>query len=204
MPPSAVRGASLACLDGAVLEVTPEPVRDRDGVPYEATLVLRVDGHPAGRVGECCLGTLTEALARLTSAADPASPSARRWADPSCRFPASTLEEGVRRYARTAGLDPDAAWRTARPVLPRDGELFALRHRDPDDPEGGAELRCWLRVEPRWVDGRWRIAQRAVLDAWTDEGRAVRAVLTAPDLAELLRTVLAGAGVPSAALRPTG
>jgi hypothetical protein len=199
-----VPSVRLGCLDGAVLEITAEPVCDRDGVPYEATLALRVDGRPAGRVGERCLDALADALARLTSAAHPGSPAARRWPDPLDRFPPTTLEEGLRRYAETAGLDPDLAWRTARPLLPRDGELFAFRHRDPDDPEGRAELRCQLRVDARWVDGRWRLSQRAVLDAWGDDGRAVRASLTAVALAELLRTLLTEAGVTLAALRPTG
>lgn len=206
MDSSASSRARVGCLDGAVLEIATEPVLDRDGVPYEATLVLRVDGRAAGRVGERCHGTLTAALARLTSAADPGSASARRWPDPLSRFPASTLEDGLRGYAESTGLDPDRAWGAARPLLPADRELFALRHRDPADPDGGAELRCWMRVEQRWVDGRWRLAQRAVLDAWSEDGRAVRASLTAPALAGVLRVLVAAADAdsPAGALRRTG
>ncbi len=51
-----------------------------------------------------------------------------------------------------------------------------------------------MRSQRRWVDGdgpgRWRLAQRAVLDAWGDAGVAVRAVLAAPQLAAFLSALL--------------
>ncbi|MEV4258000.1 hypothetical protein AB0J52_32970, partial [Spirillospora sp. NPDC049652] len=45
----------------------------------------------------------------------------------------------------------------------------------------------------RSPDGRWRLARRAVLEAWGAGGRGVRAVLTAGQLAEFLADLLAEA-----------
>lgn len=53
------------CTGGAVLTVRPVPVRARDGVPYEVTLELLLDGAPFGQVGERCGGLLADAARRL-------------------------------------------------------------------------------------------------------------------------------------------
>lgn len=173
--------AEVTCVDGAVLAVLAVPVRDRDGVPYEWTLRLLLDGEPFGEVGERCRFFLRTA-AQAVRAAGPDGP-------------VSSLEAGVRRWAGAALLPDDQAWRSLEPYLPRDRELFAFRSRDPDDVPVEGELRVHLRPERTWVPGvdgargHWRVDRQAVLEAWGAGGRGVRAVLDEPALAALLEAL---------------
>ena len=164
--------AELRCTDGSLLGVRPVPVLDRDGVPYEVTLELELDGRPFGEVGERCGFFLTSAAALLREAGD--------------ALPVSTLEQGVRAWAREEGANPDAVWRGLARRLPRDRELLALRARDPDDLASTGELRVVLSVERTFSGGQWRVRPRAVLEAWGAAGRGVRAVLDPAELRVLL------------------
>jgi hypothetical protein len=105
--------------------------------------------------------------------------------------------------------------RTYPPLLSsrRELELFAFRRRDRDDAAGTGELRCTLRTIATWMArpaaagsgedprhgrdlsanggaGRWRLARRAVMEAWGSAGDGVRAVLTSAQLAVFLAEVL--------------
>jgi hypothetical protein len=193
--------ADVTCVDGSTLGVLPVPVVDRHDVAYEITLRLTRDGVDFGAVGERCGYFLAATAARLTEALADDSPVAARWPDPADRFPGSSLEGGLRAWLADEGLDADATWLRLQRYLPRDRDLFSFRTRDPDDLASAGELRCSLMTERTWVagaalaggGGRWRLAQRALLDAWGDGGAGVRAILSATALAELLRAVLAEA-----------
>src|SRR5690349_10109731 len=76
-----------------------------------------------------------------------------------------------------------------------EGELFAFAKHDRS--EGDGELRCVVRTTSQWVSqgdpyatGHWRVARRAVIEAWGHNGSGVRAVLTSEELAGFLREVL--------------
>lgn len=170
--------ADVRCLDATLLTVLPVPVLDRDGVPYEATLRMLRDGEPFGDVGERCAWSLRCATALLREADG---------------LPVSTLEAGVRAWARDTAVDPDATWHSLERRLPRDRELLALLARDPDDLSSTGELRVRLRAERTWVDGAprgcWELSQSAVLDAWGTAGTGVRAVLDRPALLQLLEAL---------------
>jgi hypothetical protein len=183
-----VRG--LRCVDGSSLVIIPVPSHDRSGRPYEITLELVRDGGPFGAVGERC-GHALAALARLLAAArSDDSPQAGAWADPDDRFPDPPLDRAL--CATGCGHDLDAA-------LPKERELFAFRCRDRGDLASTGELRCALRTSCCWVaqrdgpacgGGQWRIARRAVLEAWGASGRGVRAVLTSGELYGFLNDLL--------------
>jgi hypothetical protein len=193
--------AHVTCIDGAALGVHPVPVLDRHGAPYEITLGLTVDGAEFGAVGERCGYFLAAAAARLAEAGADDSEVARRWPDPADRFPASSIEGGVRAWLADEDRDGDTAWSALQRYLPRDRDLFSFRTRDPDDLATAGELRCALVTERTWVagtgpaggGGRWRLTQRSVLDAWGDAGAGVRAILTATELADFLARLLAEA-----------
>lgn len=173
--------ATVEC-SGGVLEVRPVPVLARDGVAYEATLELRLDGEAFGAVGERCAWFVASAAARV------------RAGDLT-----STLEAGFTAWASGAGLD--GAWEQASRRLPRDRELLALRSRDPDDLTGAGELRVALHRRRAFAAGAWTTTDVAVLDAWGDGGRGVRAVLDLPALGAFLDALvadLAGVGVVDA------
>ncbi|HVF20077.1 MAG TPA: hypothetical protein VNA14_07535 [Mycobacteriales bacterium] len=195
--------ADVRCVDGSTLGVHPEPVVDRHGIPYELTLRLTRDGAPFGAVGERCGWFLASTAARLAEAAADSAPAAARWPSSDDRFPMSSVEGGLRAWAVDQGLDADATWTALERYLPRDRDLFAFRHRDPDDLASAGELRCSMQTERSWINGagvaggggRWRLACRAVLDAWGDAGVGVRAVLSAPELAAFLRALLDEAAV---------
>jgi hypothetical protein len=166
----------LRCVDGSSLQVIPVPSHDRGGTTFEVTLELRRDGESFGSVGERCGFFLADLTLRLARARAETSPQARLWPDPDDRFPG-----------------PDG--------FSREPELFAFRHRDRGDRAGTGELRCWLRTSSLWMTGReeegpdgpygsWRIARRAVLEAWGASGRGVRAVLTSGELSRFLHELL--------------
>ncbi|MFB4296026.1 hypothetical protein [Actinomadura sp. NTSP31] len=178
---------TLRCLDGSVLDVVPVPSLDRGGTPFEVTLELRRDGDTFGAVGERCGYFLADLARRVAAARADGSPQAARWPDPDDRFP-----------------DPPPGGAAREP------ELFAFRYRDRGDVISTGELRCTLRTSSMWVGrqqsaaGRWRVARRAVIEAWGASGRGVRAVLTSADLARFLAGVLADAdraGTPGHARR---
>lgn len=198
-----------------MLSVLPESVRDRDGIPYEMTLLLRRDGEPFGVVGERCgffLANLVGRLAQATSDAGPLASDGNTtvWGDPDDRFPPSSMEAGVRAWAVDTGLPADRTWSDMTRYLPRERSLFSFRRRDPDDPTQLAELRCSLRTSKSWLatdergHGRWVLRERALLDAWGEAGVGIRAVLTAPELLDLLRRLLAEAGEIGIAYGDTG
>ena len=168
--------AEVTCVDGSVLGVFGVPVADRDGVPYEVTLRLTRDGEPFGEVGERCGYFVAGTAARLRAARSKDEEG----------FPESSVEAGLRAWARDADEDPDEAWHVLCRYLPRDRELFAFRARDPDDLATVGELRTTLEVERSWADGRWSLRCRAVLEAWGRPGTGVRAVLTSADLQRFL------------------
>jgi hypothetical protein len=174
--------AELTCVDGSVLSVLPDPCLGRDGTPFEVTLRLLRDGRELGAVGERCGFFLAAAAARL------------RAAGPG-RFPAGSVEGGLRAWAADEDLDPDAAWASLSRYLPRERELFAFRSRDPDDLSVAGELRAGLREERSWVrqdgSGRWQVRCRAVVEAWGAGGTGVRAVLDSAALQEFLDRLLA-------------
>jgi hypothetical protein len=207
--------ADVTCIDGTTLGVLPVPVVDRHDVAYEVTLRLTRDGVDFGAVGERCGYFLAAAAARLAEALADESPVASHWPDPADRFPASSLEGGLRAWLADEGLDADATWLRMQRYLPRDRDLFSFHTRDPDDLASAGELRCSLMTERTWVagealaggGGRWRLAQRALLDAWGDGGAGARAILPATALADFLRGFLAEAaalGCRYDAVQPTG
>ena len=159
--------AEVTCVDGSRLGVHPVPVVDRDGVPYELTLRLTRDSADFATVGERCGYFLAATAARLTRAR--AGDAA--WPDIDDRFPASSVEGGIRAWASDEHLDPATTWAGLQRYLPRERDLFVFRHRDPDDAGGVGELRCAVRTQKAWVGGtgtaggggRWRLARRAVL-----------------------------------------
>ena len=207
--------ADVTCVDGSALSVVPEAVLDRDDVPYEMTVRLMLDGEPFGVVGERCgffLATVAVRLSRAIAERGPVADNglAGEWVDPDDRFPPSSMEAGARAWASDAGLATDDTWVQLMRYLPRERSLFSFRRRDPDDPARLGELRCSLRTSKVWVDadaggrGRWKLRERAVLDAWGESGRGVRAVLTAPELLEFLRVLLAQADAIGIAYADTG
>lgn len=165
---------ALRCLDGSVLDVVPVASLDRGGTPFEVTLELRRDGDRFGAVGERCGYFLADLARRVDAARADGSPQAARWPDPDDRFP-----------------DPPAAGAAREP------ELFAFRYRDRGDVISTGELRCAVRTSSMWVGrqqsaaGRWRVARRAVIEAWGASGRGIRAVLTSAELARFLNALLA-------------
>lgn len=174
-------------MDGSRLEVVPVPSRDRGGSPYEITLRLAVDGEIFGSVGERC-GYFLATLARSLSAARlDGSPQARAWPDDDDRFPDPPLQEALSAHG-------------AGDLLPREPELFAFRHRERGDVATTGELRCTLRTSSKWSSasdaggGAWRLARRAVVEAWGVRGRGVRAVLTSAELARFLTSLVSEAG----------
>jgi hypothetical protein len=199
--------AEITCVDGSRLGVHPVAVLDRQRLPYEVTLRLTRDGAEFGVVGERCGYFLDTVRGRLVAARAEGSPEADRWGLPD-RFPGGSVEAGVRAWARDGGRDPADAWSELARYVPRERELFAFRHRDPDDLASTGELRCTVRTEKSWepegsrrsrraaapVDGspgRWRLVRRAVLEAWGDLGIGVRAVLDSTALAGFLATLVA-------------
>lgn len=176
---------TLRCLDGSALTVVPVPSFDRGGIPFEVTLELRRDGDAFGAVGERCGYFLADVAARVAAARADGSAQAARWPDPDDRFP------GEAAAAHRPGRDDD--------VAVREPELFAFRYRDRGDVLSTGELRCTVRTSSLWVGrqqsaaGRWRVARRAVLEAWGASGRGVRAVLTSSELARFLDGLVAEA-----------
>jgi hypothetical protein len=178
----------LRCVDGSVLAVIPVPSHDRGGRPFEITLELVRDGESFGSVGERC-GFHLARLARLVSAARADdSPQAVRWPDPDDRFPDPPLDQAAQALPALAAQ------------LPREPELFSFRYRDRGDLASTGELRCSLRTSSFWVGdqatsaagiyGGWRIARRAIVEAWGAGGRGIRAVVTSTDLQHFLFEVL--------------
>ncbi|MFD0685070.1 hypothetical protein [Actinomadura fibrosa] len=168
----------LRCLDGSDLAVVPVASLDRGGRPFEVTLELRRDGDSFGAVGQRCGHLLADLAVRVAAARADGSPQSAEWPDPDDRFP-----------------DP----RGGGDAAAREPELFAFRYRDRADVASTGELRCTLRTSAMWVGGqrsaagRWRLARRAVVEAWGAGGHGVRAVLTSADLARFLADVLAEA-----------
>ncbi|MGH3239765.1 MAG: hypothetical protein ACRDNL_05255 [Spirillospora sp.] len=167
----------LRCLDGCVLTVVPIASLDRGGTPFEVTLELWRDGDPFGAVGERCGYFLAGLAGQVAEARADGSPQAARWPDPDDRFPKPPAGAGA----------------------VREPELFSFRYRDRGDVVSTGELRCALRTSSMWVGrqqsaaGRWRVARRAVIEAWGASGRGVRAVLTSADLARFLTGFLTDA-----------
>jgi hypothetical protein len=179
--------AEVRCVDGSVLAVRPVPVLDRDGVPYEVTLLLLRDDQTFGEVGERCGYFLAGSARRLRAV---------RADDPEA-FPPSSMESGVRAYAVDESSDPDLTWAAVSRYLPRDRELFCFRARDPDDLGTVGSLRVTLEEERTWIagsPGHWRIDCRAVLEAWGSGGLGVRAVLTSAELQRFLDALVAEFG----------
>lgn len=166
--------AEVTCVDGSVLRVLPVPVLDRDGTPYEVTLRLLRDGSAFGEVGERC-GYFLASTAARTRAARTAGHD----------FPASSLEAGLRGWARDAGRDDDQAWEELARYVSRDRELFCFRSRDPDDLAAVGELRVTTEVERLWQGG-WQVRCLAVLRAWGAQGVGVQAVLSSDELLAFL------------------
>ncbi|HVE62439.1 MAG TPA: hypothetical protein VNB94_01365 [Mycobacteriales bacterium] len=195
--------AAVVCVDGSKLGVSPVPVVDRDGAPYELTLRLSRDDQPFGAVGERCGWFLAATAARLRAAGADGSAESEVWPDRDDRFSASAIEGGLRAWAGDQGLEPDSTWAQLERYMPRDRDLFVFRHRDPDDLISEGEIRCSVHSTKTWVDGagtaraggRWQLARRAVLDAWGHGGEGLRAVLTAPQLVHFLDALLAEAAV---------
>ena len=177
--------AELRCVDGSVLGVHPQPVLDRDGTPYEVTLRLTRDGAEHGAVGERCGWFLATTASQLREA---------RAGHGDDAFPPSSLEVGVRTWARAVEADDDERWAAAQRYLPRDRELFAFRSRDPDDLATAGELRAVLHEQRVWRPGgrggSWSIDRRVVVDAWGASGIGVRAVLTSAELLAFLDDLL--------------
>ena len=177
--------AELTCADGTRLVVTPVAVHDRDGVPYEVTLRMERDGTAFGEVGERCGYFLASTAARLRAAR-----AAGR------DFPDSSLEAGVRSWARDVAVDPDATWESLLRSLPRDRELFSFRSRDPDDLATVGELRVRLEEVRSWsgasgsARGTWGLRRCAVLEAWGGDGTGVRAVLGSDELLAFLERLV--------------
>jgi hypothetical protein len=196
--------------------VTPVPSHDRGGTPYEVTLELIRDGALFGSVGERCGYHLASLAGRVAAARAVDSAQAVQWPDPDDRFPDPPLGAAVRT------LDCGHA-DMLRGHLPREPELFAFRHRDRGDLGGAGELRCTLRTISLWMAhavpcsappavpsavhdqgrgrGRWRLARRAVIEAWGERGWGVRAILTSGELAAFLTDLLAEAERAGASYR---
>ncbi|MFL6139466.1 MAG: hypothetical protein ACJ74O_16915 [Frankiaceae bacterium] len=198
----------IICVDGSRLGVHPVAVLDRQGLPYEVTLRMTRDGTEFGVVGQRCGYFLDGVRSRLAAARADGSAEASRW-PLSDRFPGGSLESGVRAWARDGGRDPADAWSELARYVPRDRELFAFRHRDPDDLDCAGELRCTVRTEKSWEAtggrtrthgapvpphgqplGQWRLVRRAVVEAWGELGVGVRAVLDSTGLAGFLAGLL--------------
>jgi hypothetical protein len=182
----------LRCVDGSSLAVIPVASHDRGGTPFEVTLELQRNGESFGSVGERC-GFFLADLARRVNAAREAD--CRHWPDADDRFPEPPLALAVN-GTELAGH------------LPREPELFAFRYRDRGDLISTGELRCTLRTSSTWVasqsgsaHGYWRVARRAVVEAWGAGGRGVRAVLTSGELARFLSDVLDQAARAGASYR---
>ena len=177
--------AELRCVDGSVLGVHPQPVLDRDGMPYEVTLRLTRDGAEHGAVGERCGWFLATTASRLREARAEHGEDA---------FPPSSLESGVRAWALAEEADGDERWAAAQRYLPRDRELFAFRSRDPDDLATAGELRAVLHEQRVWRPGArggsWSVDRRVVVEAWGASGIGVRAVLTSTQLLAFLDDLL--------------
>jgi hypothetical protein len=169
--------AAVNCVDGALLTVRPDAVLDRDGVPYEVTLCLLVDGEPFGEVGERCGYFLASTAARLRAAREAGQ-----------QFPPSSLEGGLRAWLVDAGSD--VTWEELSRYLPRDRELFSFRARDPDDLTSVGELRTTLQLEKQWTARGWQLQHRALVEAWGEAGRGVRAVLDSDQLLLFLETLV--------------
>lgn len=169
--------AELRCADGRRVGVLPVPVLDRDGMPYEVTLSLTVDGAPFGAVGERCGYFVAAAAARLRAA----GPGA---------FPPSTVEAGLRAWAQDDGADPDLAWKVLQRYVPRDRELFCFRTRDPDDPAAAGQLRATVEELREWRDDGWSLSCSAVVDVWGDAGTGLRVVLDRAGLLAFLEQLL--------------
>ena len=178
--------ADVRCVDGSLLQVQPVPVRDRDGVPYEVTLLLLRDGAPFGAVGERCGYFLASTAARLRAARSASLP-----------FPVSSVEAGLRAWARDEDRPVEQTWAVLQRYLPRDRELFAFRSRDPDDLTAVGELQVRLDVLQRWAAGhdgaagQWQLRPVADLRAWGTAGLGVRAALTSDELAAFLEALVA-------------
>jgi hypothetical protein len=168
--------AELRCGDGRSVGVLPVPVLDRDGMPYEVTLSLTLDGAPFGAVGERCGYFVAAAGSRLRAAAG--------------SFPPSAVEAGLRAWAEDGGADPDLAWKVLERYVPRDRELFCFRARDPDDIAADGQLRVCVEQVRSWQDGRWVLSSHAVVDVWGDAGSGVRAMLSAAELLAFLESLL--------------
>src|SRR4051812_41973780 len=118
-------------------------------------------------------------------------------ADDPTSFPSSSVEAGVRSYARDGTGEEGAIWSALSRYLPRDRELFCFRSRDPDDLGSSGELRVTLEEERTWLPGtdgaagRWRIDCCAVLRAWGSNSTGVRAILTAAELLRFLEALVA-------------
>jgi hypothetical protein len=194
-------------VDGSFLEVIPVPSHDRGGRPFEVTLDLVRDGEPFGSVGERCGFHLARLARRLAAARADDSPQAARWPDADDRFPDPPLEQAVRALPAVAA------------ELPREPELFSLRYRDRGDLASTGELRCALRTSSFWPGGQittaadhggWRLARRAIVEAWGAGGRGVRAVVTSGRLHRFLIELLDEAANSGASYRdltvgvPTG
>ena len=163
----------LVCVDGSVLSLLPVPRVDRRGVPYESTLRLLRDGQPFGDVGQCSAWL----LARTADALRAEQRAAGRFPVPD--WPALLAS-------------PDGVSPVLRTALPRDRELLCLRAREPDDGEGTAELRLWVREDRTWqaghdgARGRWSLRTSVVLDVWGSAGTGLRCLLDGQALLALL------------------
>ncbi|HWF79961.1 MAG TPA: hypothetical protein VN695_05200 [Streptosporangiaceae bacterium] len=168
----------LRCVDGSLLGVVAVPCRDRLGRLYDLTLELVRDSQPFAIVGQRC-GHQLASLAAQVQAAREDPRQARSWPDPDDRFPVP---------GATAMFEPG------------DNEYFTLRSQGRADLPGNGEMRCVLRSTARWLSdtgitsgasrGHWQLRRRAVLEAWSDRGTGVRAVLTSAELVVFLDTVL--------------
>ncbi|SEG45695.1 hypothetical protein SAMN04489712_105318 [Thermomonospora echinospora] len=205
---------SLRCTDGSSLTVVPVAERDRGGTPYEVTLELRRDGRRFGVVGQRCGHLLAVVADRLAAARADGSPEALRWPDPDDRFPVPPAgrsyvvppQAGHPRGTHTARCPCEGRGAGVPGQPPADPELFSFRYRDRVDLPSTGELRCSVRTSAVWLPGpadpgappsslrgRWRVARRAIVEAWGDDGGGVRAVLTSAELAGFLSGLLAEA-----------
>jgi hypothetical protein len=179
--------ARVRCVDGGVLTVLPVAVLDRHDVPYEVSLRLLLDDEPFGEVGERCGYFLASTAARLRAARGVGQ-----------EFPASSLEGGLQAWAADTDAEPAATQELQR-YLPRDRELFCFRARDPDDLATAGELRATLRDERHWGTSGWTLRCLAVLEAWGESGRGVRARLDSDQLLAFLQELVQDFGEVGAA-----
>jgi hypothetical protein len=176
------------------------PSHDRSGKPFEVTLELMRDGESFGSVGERCGFQLARLARRIDAARADDSAQAARWPNPDDRFPDPLL-------------DLVQALPALGAQLPREAELFSFRYRDRGDLASTGELRCSLRTSSLWVGdqatsvvgsyGGWRIARRAIVEAWGAGGRGIRAVVTSAELRRFLIEVLEEAENAGASYRDT-